>query len=175
MTPILADVALPLFGFMWLPLIVLFIPICGIEIYVLSRYRKGDVGNLIWPVIKANFYSATVGFVATWIGLVILSCLIWLILTTFRVSDTGPFFYYLQNLVFLGGSEESYPVLDWLAVATFLIVAYFASVWFEKRSLKKSFPEFSNAEVLKISRKMNAWSYLFLGCLWVGYLILGIF
>jgi len=173
MQPMLADVALPTFVVFWPPLILLFIPICAIEILVLKRFWRVPVKTAVWPVVKANIFSATGGYLATWLVLLLAffaasACLP-------NANWQGKASYYLSSIVLVGGRRESYEDLDWLATATFIIFAYFMSVVFEVMVLRGKLPGLTRAEVWRASWHANFWSYMFLMTVWVLLLCLGYF
>jgi hypothetical protein len=171
MQPVLADVALPTFIVFWPPLIFLFIPICAIELWVLKWKWRVPAKAAMWPVVKANIFSATVGYLATWV--LVLLALMAASACLPQATGKGRLEYYLFSILAVGGQMQYYPELDWLAGATFLILAYFMSVVFEAAVLRGKLPGLSKSEAWRASWQMNLWSYLFLGGVWVWLLVEG--
>jgi hypothetical protein len=173
MQPMLADVILPTLTILWPPLMLLFVPICVLEAWVLAGQNELPFKSVIWAVAKANFYSATVGFLAMWAGMVILGIGVNVLLALVDAKSHGSEMagYYFSSLTFMGGRVVDYPHLDELAIATNFIAAYFVSVYFEKQSLKKNLKVLTNDEAWRASWLMNLGSYGLLAVLIAIYLL----
>ncbi len=169
----LADVALPTFVVFWPPLLFLFIPICLIEVVVLKRFWHVPIRQAAPPVMWANLFSATAGYIATWVGMLfLLEAADWLDPAINWESQTA---YVLGSVVAVGARRQDQPELDWLGTAIFLILAYFMSVFFEGAVMRDKLPGLSRAQAWRACWRMNLWSYGFLGAVWVGLLYAGEF
>jgi hypothetical protein len=154
--------------------LLLLIPISLIEAYYFKRRFQYGFKKCTWTAIKANLSSTVVG-----IPVILVLRILVAIIVTFIVDKVCPDCtktvvrpnYFNYSMEVLSGIAMPKPKHDpyyqeqymmWGFFVFEIIVAYFVSVYWERRTLLKDFADKSKAELTNASFKANGMSYVFL-------------
>lgn len=163
MHQLLSNVALPsLFGhqfFMFAALLV----VIAIESYIIARLIKVQYGQAFIPCSKANIISTLVGFPLGYFTSFAFFALTGFLLGLFFPDGNSKFVDAFEAVsshsMMMGGIVGYHEQFAILAAIFMLIPYYYASVYIEKNSLRKSFPEIDKRQIDHTVIIMNRVTY----------------
>ena len=178
MTPIFANVGVPMIFIQWPAMLLALIPVIVIEALFVRRsltisYRQAFIGTT-----KANLLTTFVGVPLAWLTMLALEFSTLLpfamLADKHRWNLNGPIFELLS--LFLGaawiGGDDGWQVP--LAAAILLIPSFYVSVWLERKACVRSWPDVDSAKIRQAVYRANLVSYGFLfllACSWCAYLL----
>ena len=172
MTPLLADVGIPMIVLQLPAMVVLLIPVVLLEAFVVNRQLQIGFAKSASGVFRANLASTLLGFPLAWLlmlavefGCGFLFDGIYRAYPGFdRVAD-NPIFgvaYFALSAAWIPG-EDWWPIP--IAAAILLIPSFYISVWIERKICARvwsSEPSSVLSSLTKTVRQANIVSYLFL-------------
>jgi len=180
MTPVLADVGLPMI-FVQLPMMVLaLVPVILVEGLLIRRWVSQSHRDTFWGVTKANVLSTLIGVPAAWLAMLIVEFVIGypLVLAADKFHWSAESLalkvsMFLLTAAWVGPPNEGSEVLTVAAASAVLLVpSFYISVWIERRACLRAWPSVDPQSVRRGVFFANVASYgvlFLLACAWITY------
>jgi hypothetical protein len=140
------------------------IVIIPLEAFVIKKNLDKTNNNfynfwkIFWASFWANLATTAVGFPLAWLFL--------LLIEVFAFVVASPSFYlhlYLLSWAWLGPLNGSLAyIMVGIATAINLVIAFFLSVWIERKIIGKKLKKIDSPDIKKAVLKANIFSYIFL-------------
>jgi hypothetical protein len=180
MTPILANVGIPMIFVQMPAMVSALIPVIIIEALLIRRWVSLSYRDAFVGITKANFVSTLVGVPVAWLAMFLVELVIMLPLgiaaDKFHWKMDSPVFEimaFFLSVAWLGPPpDRSAFFIVPAAAAVLLIPSFYVSVWIERRQCLKAWPSADFALVRRGVFLANLVSYgvlFLLACGWMGY------
>ncbi len=160
----------------WPLMLLALIPIIVLESFLMRDLVPIEFGKALLGVAKANLFSTAVGVPIAWAAMLVLEFAtllpIGIAAQHWGWDDGSPAMQLV--IVLLGSAWIPGGDAVWIvpgAIAVLLIPSFLVSVWLERKSCLRSWPELDAARIRRSVLLSNAASYgllFLLACAWIG-------